>query len=168
MFFWFWRNFTWTIFCTGLKKKFIKSLLFTILSHSLNENSTWQYCCVKKNLSNFSIKWWTKRIFWKWLTCTCKIWPQHTEGFNGILVCFFREEHTVRFSRIWIRFVFFQRIAQLQPWCQGAFSAACFSLIFLPFRTGHYSFIKNFFQIILGQCRHFNNIITTPSLWLIS
>ena len=47
---------------------FTKALLFTILSKNLNRNFTWQYCCFE-NLSIFSIKWWTKRTFWKLSTC---------------------------------------------------------------------------------------------------
>ena len=72
------------------------------------------------------------------------IWPQHTVGFSRILGLFFSSENST--------------IATLMS---SSFFSSLFFFNFSSFQTGHNSFIKNFFQIMLGQCRCFNKILTT-------
>jgi len=71
------------------------------------------------------------------------IWPQHSVGFSRNLGLLSSENST---------------IATLMS---SSFFSSLFFFNFSSFQTGHNSFIKNFFQIMLGQCRCFNKILTT-------
>ena len=74
---------------------FRKSFYFTNLS-----NSTWQYCSVEKSVK-FSIKWWTKRTFWKLLTNATIIQKISLNRFYMKIGSFSSEFFSTHCVRVW-------------------------------------------------------------------